>query len=69
MAEASKLFDSQGAAGGNKQDAVNGAAEMAMKLLFKSQMNSFIGGGNSGGLGGLASLVSSEPDLPPSCAD
>ena len=62
MAEASKLFDSQGAAGGNKQEAVNGAAEMAMKLLLKSQMSSMIGGGNSGGLGGLASLVSPSED-------
>lgn len=60
MGEASKLFDSQGAAGGSKQDAVNGAAQMAMKLLLKSQMSSFIGGGNSGGLGGLAGLVSSD---------
>lgn len=58
MAEASKLFDSKGASGGNKQDAVNGAAEMAMKLLVKSKFSSMVGGGNSGGLGGLASLVS-----------
>lgn len=65
MAEASKLFDSQGSAGGNKQDAVNGAAQMAMKLLLKQQMSSMIGGGNSGGLSGLAGLVSSGgyPDL------
>lgn len=60
MAEASKLYESQGSAGGNKQDAVNGAAEMAMKLLLKSKLSGAIGGGSSGGLGGLASLVSPE---------
>lgn len=37
MAEASKLFDSKGgAASGNKQDAVNGAATTVMKLLIQA---------------------------------
>jgi len=57
MAEASKLFDSNGASGGSKQDAVNGAAETVMKLLVKSKFKSTIGGSDSGGLGGLASLA------------
>jgi len=57
MAEASKLFESQGAASGNKQDAVNGAASTVMKFLLKSQLSSFTGGGNSGGLGQLAGLA------------
>jgi len=57
MAEASKLFDSNGASGGSKQDAVNGAAETVIKLLVKSKFKSAIGGGDSGGLGGLASLA------------
>ena len=62
MAEASKLFDSAGgAASGNKQDAVNGAAMTVMKLLVQSKFggagSSVIGGGNSGGLGSLMSLV------------
>lgn len=36
MAEASKLFDSQGgAASGNKQEAITSAAKMAMKLLMQ----------------------------------
>ena len=63
MAEASKLFDSAGgAASGNKQDAVNGAAMTVMKLLVQSKFGgpggAAIGGSNSGGLGGLLSLVS-----------
>ncbi|KIJ94114.1 hypothetical protein K443DRAFT_684015 [Laccaria amethystina LaAM-08-1] len=59
MAEATKLFDkSGGAASGNKQDAVNGAAMTVMKLLVQSKFSSAIGGGNSGGLGGLLSLAS-----------
>ena len=58
MAEASKLFDSKGASGGNKQDAVNGAAETVLKLLLKSKFKSVVGGSDSGGLGGLAGLVS-----------
>jgi hypothetical protein len=58
MAEATKLFDkSGGAASGNKQDAVNGAAMTVMKLLVQSKFSGAIGGGNSGGLGGLLSLV------------
>jgi hypothetical protein len=56
MAEASKLFDkSGGAASGNKQDVVNGAAMTVMKLLVQSK---FSGGGNSGGMGSLLGLVS-----------
>lgn len=36
MAEAAKMFDSKGgAAQGNKQDAVNGAAETIIKLLIQ----------------------------------
>jgi hypothetical protein len=35
MAEASKLFDTQGSASGQKQDAVNGAAMTVMKLLVQ----------------------------------
>ena len=60
MAEATKLFDkSGGAASGNKQDAVNGAA---MKLLVQSKFSGAVGGGNSGGLGNLMSLVG-DPSL------
>ncbi|TFY53887.1 hypothetical protein EVG20_g9928 [Dentipellis fragilis] len=59
MAEASKLFDkSGGGSGGNKQDAVNGAAMTVMKLLVQSKFSSAVGGGNSGGLGGLMGLAS-----------
>jgi len=59
MAEASKLFDSSGgAASGNKQDAVNGAAMTVMKMLVQSKMSGTVGGGNSGGLGGIMSLAS-----------
>ncbi|KJA25888.1 hypothetical protein HYPSUDRAFT_37376 [Hypholoma sublateritium FD-334 SS-4] len=58
MAEASKLFDQSGGAGsGNKQDAVNGAAMTVMKLLVQSKFSGIIGGGNSGGLGGLMKLA------------
>ena len=58
MAEASKLFDKTGgAASGNKQDAVNGAAMTVMKLLVQSKFSGAIGGGNSGGLGSLMGLV------------
>lgn len=58
MAEASKLFDqSGGAASGNKQDAVNGAAMTVMKLLVQSKFSGTTGGGNSGGLSGIMSLV------------
>ncbi|OCH94669.1 hypothetical protein OBBRIDRAFT_810275 [Obba rivulosa] len=59
MAEASKLFESAGgAASGNKQDAVNGAAMTVMKLLVQSKFSGAIGGGNSGGMGGLMGLAS-----------
>lgn len=59
MSEASKLFDkSGGAASGNKQDVVNGAAMTVMKLVVQSKASSFIGGGNSGGMGSLMGLVS-----------
>jgi len=60
MAEATKLFDkSGGAASGNKQDVVNGAAMTVVKLLVQSKFGGGItGGGDSGGLGGLMSLVS-----------
>lgn len=58
MAEATKLFDkSGGAASGNKQDAVNGAAMTVMKLLVQSKFSGTTGGSNSGGLGSLLSLV------------
>ncbi|KAF8807822.1 beta-flanking protein [Phlegmacium glaucopus] len=59
MAEATKLFDkSGGAASGNKQDVVNGAAMTVMKLLVQSKMGGSVGGGNSGGLGSLMGLAS-----------
>lgn len=59
MAEASKLFDkSGGAASGNKQDAVNGAAMTVMKMLVQSKFSPAVSGGNSGGLGSLMGLVS-----------
>ena len=59
MAEASKLFDqSGGASSGGKQDAVNGAAMTVTKLLVQSKFSGLTGGGNSGGLGGLMSMVS-----------
>jgi len=60
MAEAGKLFDAQGgAASGSKEDAMSGAASTAMKLMMSSgAASSFIGGGNSGGLGGIASMAS-----------
>jgi len=58
MSEAADLFDkSGGAASGNKQDAVNGAAMTVMKLLVQSKFSSAIGSGQSGGLGSLMSLV------------
>lgn len=58
MAEATKLFDSSGgAASGNKQDAVNGAAMTVMKLLVQSKFSGTTGGGSSGGLGSLMGLV------------
>lgn len=64
MAEASKLFDkSGGAASGNKQDAVNGAAMTVMKLLVQSKFGGgTTGSKDSGGLSGLVGLVC--PSLP-----
>ena len=59
MAEASKLFDqSGGASSGGKQDAVNGAAMTVTKLLVQSKFSGLTGGGNSGGMGSLMSMVS-----------
>ena len=60
MAEASSLFDQHGGGSqGSKQDAVNGAAMTVMKLLVQSKFGGgAIGGSNSGGVGGLMSLVS-----------
>ena len=59
MAEASKLFDSAGgSAGGSKQDAINSAGMTIMKMVVQSKLG---GGGNSGGMGGLMSMVSSPP--------
>lgn len=58
MSEAAKLFDSKQPSSGNKQDAVNGAAMTVMKLMVQSKLGSVMGGGNSGGLGGMMSLVS-----------
>jgi hypothetical protein len=59
MAEASKLFDKSGATSGTKQDAINGAAMTVMKLLVQSKFSGgTVGGGDSGGLGGLMSMVS-----------
>ncbi|KAK0548684.1 hypothetical protein OC861_003675 [Tilletia horrida] len=58
MAAAGNLFDqkqSQGQANGVKEEAMQKAGEMAMKLMIKNQMSGLVGGGNSGGLGALAS--------------
>lgn len=54
MAQAAKLFDSSGgaASGGQKQDAVNSAGKMVMKLIMKQKLQSVGGGG-----GGLASMI------------
>ena len=58
MAEASKLFDkSGGSSHGDKQDAVNSAGMTIMKLLVKSKFSGATGGKDSGGLGGLMSMV------------
>lgn len=59
MSEAAKLFDSKQASSGSKQDAVNGAAMTVMKLMVQSKLSGAVGGGNSGGLGSMMSLVSS----------
>ena len=60
MSEASKLFETQGSASGQKQDAVNGAAMTVMKLLVQSKTGPAptTGGSNSGGLGQLMELAS-----------
>jgi hypothetical protein len=64
MAEASKLFDkSGGSAHGNKQDAVNSAGMTIMKLMVQSKFSGTTGGKESGGLGGLMSMVSFSPVL------
>jgi hypothetical protein len=59
MGQASKLFDSQSAAGNtqpnaSKQDAISSAAQMAMKMY----MSGGSGGSGGGGLGGLESMAS-----------
>jgi hypothetical protein len=68
MAEATKMFDKTGGSG-NKQEAVNGAAMTAMKLLVQSKLGGspFGGGSNSGGLSGLASLVCIQHFVDRSC--
>ncbi|GAA5986437.1 hypothetical protein JCM11641_001000 [Rhodosporidiobolus odoratus] len=60
MSEASKLFDQNGGASdGGKQDVVNMAAKMMMKLMIKNQVSGMMGGGGSsaGGMGQLFSLA------------
>ncbi|PWZ00225.1 hypothetical protein BCV70DRAFT_200377 [Testicularia cyperi] len=62
MSHAADLYDqkdSQGQAQGNKQDAVNQAGQMAMKLAMKNpaMLAGLVGGGNSGGLGSLLSML------------
>lgn len=62
MSHAADLYDQkdgQGQAQGNKQDAVNHAAQMAMSLAMKnpSALAGLIGGGNSGGLGAFAGFL------------
>jgi len=56
MGEAAKLFEQHGSSGGNKQDAVNGAAMTVMKLMVQSKFGG--GGGGSGPLGGIMSMAS-----------
>ncbi|KAL5357307.1 hypothetical protein BJX96DRAFT_144247 [Aspergillus floccosus] len=58
MAQAGKLWEeknSEGSASGDKQTAVNKAAEMALKMYMKSQGS---GSSGTGGPGGLMSLAS-----------
>ncbi|EED13348.1 hypothetical protein TSTA_058360 [Talaromyces stipitatus ATCC 10500] len=58
MAEAEKLFDQQSANGnasGDKQSAINSAAEMALKMYLKGQGTGLGGTGGPSGLLGLAS--------------
>lgn len=61
MAQAAQLFDQNNGTGdgSSKQDVVNKAASYAMRLMIKNQMTSAVGGGSSGGLGGLACASSS----------
>ena len=60
MAEAPKFFGQSGSGGGGgMQEAINGPAMTVTKLLVQSK---FSGGEDSGGLGGLASLVRVAPD-------
>ncbi|KAL1855599.1 hypothetical protein Plec18167_004062 [Paecilomyces lecythidis] len=57
MAQASKAWDQQGGnASGDKQSAINSAAEMALKMYMKNQGGSGLGG--TGGPSGLLSLAS-----------
>jgi hypothetical protein len=58
MGEASNLFDKKGSQADNKQDAVNSAAMMIMKLMFQAKFGGTTGGSNSGGLGPMLSMVS-----------
>jgi len=59
MAEATKLFDSQGgAASGNKQDAINSAVKTVLKLVLQSKMGAGAGAGAAASQGGLGSLMS-----------
>jgi hypothetical protein len=55
MSEAAQMFDKSGN-GGDKQEAVNGAAATMFKLMAQSKMSSLMGGSNSGG-GGLSSML------------
>ncbi|KAL2870102.1 WD40 repeat domain-containing protein [Aspergillus lucknowensis] len=58
MAQAGKMWDEKngkGEASGDKQSAVNSAAEMAFKMYMKSQMSGSDGTGGPGGLLNLAS--------------
>ncbi|KAL4861302.1 hypothetical protein BDV12DRAFT_69774 [Aspergillus spectabilis] len=58
MAQAGRMWEEKagkGEADGDKQSAVNSAAEMAFKLYLKSQMS---GSEGTGGPGGLTSLAS-----------
>ncbi|KAJ5336650.1 hypothetical protein MYU51_005683 [Penicillium brevicompactum] len=62
MAQAGKLWDEKQGSGGNvsgdKQSAVNSAAEMALKMYMKSQGGGVGGTGGAGGASGLLSLAS-----------
>ncbi|CAG8935716.1 unnamed protein product [Penicillium salamii] len=62
MAQAGKLWDEKQGSGGNvsgdKQTAVNSAAEMALKMYMKSQGGGVGGTGGAGGASGLLSLAS-----------